>query len=194
MSVTNRSDGNKRFYKLKIVEKSINLNVELDFDYNEVPSSVIVVPMSVDKTYYFAALKKPGLKLTGSYSYQGKNQTCYSGDCLMMIDTGRTHTPYGVAYYWIMFMTKLPDGRIVTVNGGDGMGTKYQGMDQASEDFISIDKDFYRLDLFRMISDDNQKKVSEKRFKTAEATNDYKRIFPQNNCDLTFEPVISNSD
>jgi hypothetical protein len=112
----------------------------------------------------------------------------------MMIDTGRTHTPYGVAYYWIMFMTKLPDGRVVTVNGGDGMGTKYQGMDQASEDFISIDKEFYRLDLFRMISDDNKNKVSEKRFKTAEATNDYKRIFPQNNCDLTFEPVFSNSE
>jgi hypothetical protein len=76
MSVTKRSDVNKKLYKLKIVEKSINLNVELDFDYDEVPSSVIVVPMSVDKTYYFAALKKPGLQLTGSYSYQGKSQIC----------------------------------------------------------------------------------------------------------------------
>ena len=36
--------------------------------------------------------------------------------------------------------------------------------------------------------------VSEKHLKTAEGSAEYKRMYPENNCDLTFEPVISGSN
>jgi len=91
-------------------------------------------------------------------------------------------------------MTVLPDGRTVTLNLGDGMASRYDGLDQSSEDFVSIDKEIYRLDLTRMHSEDNRKYVAEKRFTTAEETIHHKRKFPHNNCDIYFSPVIPNSD
>ena len=111
----------------------------------------------------------------------------------MMIDTGRTHAPYGNAYYWTMFMTRLPDGRVVTINVHDGKGN-YNRLDYASEDFVTIDNDFYKLDVNRMISADNKKFLGEKRFKTAEESEYYKRVVLGNDCDVTFNPVIADSD
>ena len=111
----------------------------MTFDYDLSPDSVCTQPMSADKLSYFATLKKPHLDMTGSYTYQGSKQTCKDKQCLMMMDNGRTHNPYGVAYYWVLFMTRLPDGRLFTMNFGYGMTTKYDGLDQSSEDFVAID-------------------------------------------------------
>ncbi len=49
-------------------------------------------------------------------------------------------------------MTKLKDGRVVSFNLGDGMNSGYTGLDQSSEDFVTIDGDYYKLDITRMIS------------------------------------------
>ena len=46
-----------------------------------------------------------------------------------MIDTGRSHQVYGVAYFWVLLMHRLPDGRTITVNLGDGMASGYTGVD-----------------------------------------------------------------
>lgn len=47
----------------------------------------------------------------------------------MMIDTGRTHNPYGVQYFWVLLMTKLADGRVVTVSMADGLSSTYDALD-----------------------------------------------------------------
>ena len=159
------------------------------------PATLFVTPMSKDKKSYFSAMKKAGLTVKGTYKYQGKSYNCAErGQCLMMIDNGRTHNPYGNAYYWVLLMTKLADGRVVTINVGDGMGSKYDKVDQASEDFVFVDDKYYRLDVTRMISTDNRKFVNEKQFKTAQQTEYQKRTYPNNDCDLSFEPVIAGSD
>jgi hypothetical protein len=43
-------------------------------------------------------------------------------------------------------MSKLPDGRIVTINLCDGFSRKYGKLDQTGEDFLVIDKEYYRFD------------------------------------------------
>ena len=50
------------------------------------------------------------------------------------------------------------------------------------------------MDVTRMISSDNKKFVNDKRFITAEESEFHKRAIKHNDCDLTFEPVIPNSD
>lgn len=110
-------------YMLKI-NGALDLDLELAFDIAEVVSPVWVTPLSSDKSTYFACMKKPALQLVGGYKYQGKRQECTKGDCLMMMDFGRTQSIYGVSYFWVMLMVKLPDGKIVTINFCDGM-SKY---------------------------------------------------------------------
>jgi hypothetical protein len=72
----------------------------------------------------------------------------------LFIDHGRTHTVYGVQYFWVMFMGRLADGRAVSLSLSDGMSSGYDKLDQATEDFIAIDKKLYRLDVTRLESDD----------------------------------------
>lgn len=76
-------------YILKI-NGALDLDLELTFNTAEVASSVWVTPLSNDKSTYFACMKKPGLQLVGGYKYQGQRQECPKGDCLMMMDFGRT--------------------------------------------------------------------------------------------------------
>jgi hypothetical protein len=126
----------------------------MDFDYSTAPSHVFTAPLNKDKTAYFATLKKPGLKLVGGYKFQGKDYQCSSllkKPCHMIIDVGRTTQAYGIQYFWSLLMTELPDGRTLSFNLGDGMGSGYQGVDQASEDFITIDMEYYKLDVTRMV-------------------------------------------
>ncbi len=47
----------------------------------------------------------------------------------MIIDVGRTTQKYGISYFWVLLMTKLPDGRVVSFNLGDGMNSGYSGLD-----------------------------------------------------------------
>ena len=88
-------------------------------------------------------------------------------------------------------MTKLPDGRIVSFNLGDGMNSGYGGLDQSSEDFVTIDGQYYKLDITRMISDDNTNFVSPKTFITAKEDEQHKRSIRDNQCELHFKPAIS---
>ena len=196
MSVTKTKGTTARSYTVKLLskDKKLDLDLELTFNYDDGPSVFYAVPMSRDKTSYFSSMKKSNLLMTGQYSYQGKKYDCtQKGQCLMMIDTGRTHNPYGVQYFWVLLMTKLADGRVVTISMADGLSSNYDALDQANEDFISIDKKLYRLDVSRMESEDNQQYVSEKRILTAQETPYHKRMFPSNACDLHFEPVIASS-
>ena len=177
----------RSLYKIKLSEKgSLNLDLEVNFDYEEVPSCVYVTPLTNDLKTYFSSLKKPGLQVVGSYSYQGKQYECDDGgQCLMMMDTGRTHNPYGVAYFWTMLMVKQPNGSIVTINLHDGGLSKYNGKDTATDDFVTVDNKFYKIDLTRMTSEDSTVFVSEKHFKTEQKQMRY----PGNSCDLKFTPI-----
>lgn len=105
----------------------------------------------------------------------------------MMMDTGRSHNPYGVAYFWTMFMVKQPNGSIVTINmhDGGGVSSKYNGTDVAHNEFVTVDNKFYKLDLTRLTSEDSTVFVSEKQFKTEENQKKY----PGNSCDLRFIPI-----
>ena len=120
-------------YRVRIVEKSkLNLELELDFDYNTAPSHVFTAPLNKDRSAYFATLKKPGLRLTGDFKFKGKSYQCNAKagkPCHMIIDIGRTTQAYGIQYFWALLMTELPDGRTLSFNLGDGMGSGYQGLD-----------------------------------------------------------------
>lgn len=87
-------------YRVRLLETSkMNLDLDMTFDYSTAPSHVFTAPLSADRTAYFATLKKPGLKLTGGFSYQGKRYTCNSKEgkpCHMIIDVGRTTQVYGI--------------------------------------------------------------------------------------------------
>ena len=62
MTVTKVKSNDRRLYKVKIAEKdTLGLDLNLEFDYDEVPSAFYSVPLSKDKTNYFAAVKKAGL-------------------------------------------------------------------------------------------------------------------------------------
>ena len=86
-------------------------------------------------------------------------------------------------------MTKLPDGRVVSFNLGDGMNSGYRGLDQSSEDFVSIDGDYYKLDITRMLSTDNSNYLLPKTFVTAPSDEHHKRTITDNECELKFKPI-----
>jgi hypothetical protein len=109
----------------------------------------------------------------------------------MILDIGRTTQVYGIQYFWVLLMTKLPDGRIVSFNLGDGMNSGYRGVDQSSEDFVTIDGEYYKLDITRMISPDNTNFVSDKTFTTAKEDALHQRSIKDNSCELHFKPVLS---
>ena len=141
-------------YKVSLLEKTkLDLELDMEFDYSTAPSHVYTTPLNKDKTAYFATLKKPGLKMTGSFKTKGSTYQCDAKKgkpCHMIIDVGRTTQAYGIQYFWSLLMTQLPDGRTLSFNLGDGMGSGYRGLDQASEDFITIDMEYYKLDVTRM--------------------------------------------
>jgi len=143
-------------YQVRVQETTIDLDLDLTFDYNTAPSQVYLTPLDRDRLAYFSTLKKPGLVATGSYTYQGTRYPCTAtskdSSCLMILDIGRTTQVYGIQYFWVLLMTKLRDGRVVSFNLGDGMNSGYGGLDQSSEDFVSIDGEYYKLDITRMIS------------------------------------------
>jgi len=112
----------------------------------------------------------------------------------MMIDNGRGHFNYGVAYFWVLIMTKTSDGRPVFINLSDGIGSEYKNLDKASEDFIVIGDRFFKLDVSALeYYKDNY--YSKKRAFTAEGdSTHYKKAFPNRGCDLSFEPVEKFDD
>ena len=57
-------------YRVRVQEtSSIDLDLDLTFDYTRAPSQVYLTPLDADKQAYFATLKKPGLQALGSYNY-----------------------------------------------------------------------------------------------------------------------------
>lgn len=119
-----KNDKNK--YVIQIQAEGIGLSeINLLFDWGQNPSMEWVMPLSQDRTQYFTTMKKLGLGVVGDYTYHGKKYECTSAnkDCLLTIDNGRGHHNYGVAYYWALMMTKLEDGRVLSLNLGDGFGT-----------------------------------------------------------------------
>ena len=104
-----------------------------------------------------------------------------------MIDIGRGHLNYGMAYFWVVIMARLPDGRTVHLNLCDGFSSSFKTLDKANEDFIIVDGKHYKLDVTEMeYYKDNF--MSRKVISTAKATDDYKKIFPDRHCEFTFLP------
>ena len=145
------------------------------------------MPLSDDKTHYLANSKKGGVVTTGSYTIKGKKYECKNNDCQIMIDLGRGHHNYGVAYYWVLLQGKLKDGRTFMINIGDGFGSEFHSLDKASEDFIVVENKYYKLDLLRLDYDPKDY-LKPKVIRTANE-DPSKRIFKDRNCELKFEPV-----
>ncbi len=71
---------NQRLYRIKLLDRTtLDLDLELDFAYDDSPASIYLQPMSQDKKYYFANLKKAGLKAYGKYVFEGKRYECEVG-------------------------------------------------------------------------------------------------------------------
>ena len=122
------------------------MNLDLSFKTKQSPSSIWVIPLSNDKKNYFTAMKQP-VATEGKYMLNNKNYECKDNECLMMVDNGRGHFNYGVAYFWVLIMTKTADGRPVFINLSDGIGSEFKSLDKASEDFIVIGDQFYKFDV-----------------------------------------------
>ena len=52
----------------------------------------------------------------------------------------------------------LPDGTLIALNMGDGIGSEYNSADKASEDHIVVDGVIYKLDVTEMQYDKNDYK------------------------------------
>lgn len=125
------------------------LDLTLEFDYSENPSFIWSIPLFNDMKHFFATQKR-AVTVRGDYNFNGKKQKCIDKECHMMIDIGRGAFNYGVAYFWVLIMTTLPDGRTVQMSLGDGIGSEYRSLDKASEDFIVVDGKMYKLDITQM--------------------------------------------
>lgn len=184
MSVVRKQNS---IFEIKISSKDPMLDIKLEFDYNQNPSNIWTTPLSNDLKSYFATMKKP-VTVTGSYTLNNKQTKCQGNDCFMMIDVGRGHFNYGVAYFWVLIMTTLKDGREVHINLGDGIGSEYRSLEKATEDFIIVDGKHYKMDVTEMdYYKDNY--MGKKVIRTAQETKDYKKIFPSRHCELSFEPI-----
>jgi len=143
----------------------LNLKISLELDISENPSGIWVTPLTNDLRTFFATHKKP-VTVKGTYKIDGNSQTCSGKECHMMIDIGRGSFNYGVAYYWVLIMTTLSDGRTLTLNLGDGIGSEFKSLDKATEDFAVLDGKFYKLDVTEMIYNKHDY-FSQKTFRTA---------------------------
>lgn len=68
-----------------------------------------------------------------------------------MIDIGRGAFNYGVAYFWVLIMTTLPDGRTLTLNLGDGIGSEFKTLEKSNEDFAILGGKHYKFDVTEML-------------------------------------------
>ena len=66
-----QADPKSPIFTYTLHSDSIGLDFTFKFNYSEVPSSMWTIPLSQDKTNYFAAMKKPGLSVHGQYTYNG---------------------------------------------------------------------------------------------------------------------------
>lgn len=147
MSVIKTGAEKERKFKVSINSEKINLKADFEFDFDSQPGQTWVMPFTDDKTCYFANMKKGAVPTTGEYTFKDKKYSCKDKDCLMMIDIGRGHHNYGIAYYWALTQGKLKDGRTFVLNLGDGFGNNYHSLEKASEDYIVIDGKHYKLDI-----------------------------------------------
>jgi hypothetical protein len=65
---------------------------------------------------------------------------------LGLYDIARGYFTYHTNWFWATFMTYLSDGRVFSVNFGDGIGPDYKINDKAYEDFTVLDGKLYKLD------------------------------------------------
>ncbi|CDW81735.1 UNKNOWN [Stylonychia lemnae] len=173
-------------YQFKVNSKAANFEMDLTFDYSENPGQVWATPLTNDLRTYYATQKKP-VSVVGSYSYNNQRQQCKGGDCFMMIDIGRGHLNYGMAYFWVLIMAKLKDGRTIYINLCDGASSEFKTLDKANEDFIIVDGKHYKLDVTEMdYYKDNY--MGRKTIRTAVQSNDYKKIYKNRSCEFSFEP------
>lgn len=95
-------------------------------------------------------MKRPA-SLKGTYSVNKQQHKCLgTKDCLMMIDIGRGVWPYGSAYFWVLLMTKLEDGRDLFLTFSDGIGSESKSLEKASEDFVVLGGQHYKMDIAQL--------------------------------------------
>ena len=176
-------------YSVNIDSPAAGLKLYASFALKQYPSNVWSIPLSNDLKTQFAAMKQP-VSLSGIYTLDGQMHQCTT-KCLMMIDNGRGHFNYGVAYFWVLLMTELADGRQVFINLSDGLGSEFNSVDKASEDFIIVGDIHYKLDVTRLdyYKDDY---LSKKRVYTMPETES--KQYKGRSCDLEFTAVEKFED
>eukprot|EP00347_Sterkiella_histriomuscorum_P000853 403374270 len=179
--------GSTREYEITLVSKNPDLKMNLEFDYQENQGGIWATPLSNDLRNFFATQKRP-VSVKGAYNLNGKEFKCQGTHCQMMIDIGRGSFNYGTAYFWVLIMTTLPDGRTLTLNLGDGIGSEYKTLQKATEDFAILNGKFYKLDVTEMdyYKDDY---FTKKTIRTAQSTQHGSKVFPNRGCNLNFEPA-----
>jgi hypothetical protein len=68
----------------------------------------------------------------------------------MLYDNGRGHFNYLTSWFWAALMTVLPNGKVLSVNMGDGLGAQFHDDDKSYEDFLTYDGKIYMLDQTEM--------------------------------------------
>mmetsp|Transcript_5810 Transcript_5810/g.5265 ORF Transcript_5810/g.5265 Transcript_5810/m.5265 type:complete len:102 (+) Transcript_5810:134-439(+) len=83
--------------------------------------------------------------------------------------------------------TVLKDGRRFGLSFQDGMGSEFHSHDKATEDFILIEGQHYKMDIMRM--EYNKRDYMEPRtLYTIGEVEYFDKVFPKRHCQLTFTP------
>jgi len=103
----------------------------------------------------------------------------------------RGHHNYGMQFYFGSAMGVTDEGDVYGFVLQEGIGTKYQGADRASEDHININGEVHKLDQMKIEFKKNEERSaangnteSDVHFSVVESD---KHSFPQNKCTVVFK-------
>jgi hypothetical protein len=110
--------------EVKIPHADFYINCEIKRQENDYDSFLWVAPFESTRLTYYAKLINMALPATIEYTFKGETLKCEE-NCLVTVESYRSHFFYGVLYKRAILQTKLPDGRTFGFNLADGLNSKY---------------------------------------------------------------------
>lgn len=158
-------------------------NLIMDALFEQGDRMTWLTPMNENGTKYFAGVKSAGNAILASkYLVRGKKFMCPEKSCLLLTDNFRSHPSYPVNYHFGVLQTKVNDSQAFALVLSDGMGSGFDSLDKATEDFVSLDGKICKLGIVR-VSEDDQDIMSTKHIKSTADPSTAKC-----SCDLIYEP------
>jgi hypothetical protein len=110
--------------EVKVPHADFYINCEIKRQEKDYDSFLWVTPFDNTKQSYFSKLINIALPAKIEYTLEGKTIKC-EDNCLVTIESFRSHFKYGVIYKHALLQTKLPDGRTFGLNLADGLNARF---------------------------------------------------------------------